>query len=60
MLPAFMPDRVIIFDEKKQYKPDCCLVALSDEQTGEWEALLGKNIFERTVSRDKISEKAAV
>lgn len=60
VLPAFMPDRVIIFDEKKEYKPDCCLVALSDEQTGEWEALLGKNIFERTVSRDKISEKAAV
>lgn len=60
VLPAFMPDRVIIFDEKKEYKPDCCLVALSDEQTGEWEALLGKNIFERTVSRDKISEKTAV
>ncbi len=60
VLPAFMPDSVVILDEKKEYRPDCCLVALSDEQTGEWEALLGKNIFERTVSRDKISEKAAV
>lgn len=60
VLPAFKPDGVVISDGKTEYKPDCCLVALSDEQTGEWEALLGKNIFERTVSRDKISEKTAV
>lgn len=60
VLPAFKPDGVVISDGKTKYKPDCCLVALSDEQTGEWEALLGKNIFERTVSRDKISEKTAV
>ena len=59
VLPAFKPDGVVISDGKTEYKPDCCLVALSDEQTGEWEALLGKNIFERTVSRDKISEKTA-
>lgn len=60
VLPAFKPDGVVISDGKTEYKPDCCFVALSDEQTGEWEALLGKNIFERTVSRDKISEKTAV
>lgn len=60
VLPAFKPDGVVISDGKTEYRPDCCLVALSDEQTGEWEALLGKNIFERTVSRDKISEKTAV
>lgn len=60
VLPAFKPDGVVISDGKTEYRLDCCLLALSDEQTGEWEALLGKNVFERTVCRDKISEKAAV
>lgn len=57
LLPAIRADRVIIYDIHKSYIPDRCLLAVTDEKDGDWEVLLGNNIFERSICRDRIVKK---
>ena len=56
ILPAFRPDEVIISTKSSRRRLKGCLLAVSNDLSGEYDVIFGANIFERTEKNDKAVE----